>query len=193
MFCVVFVGITVSHPLFEAGVWAFLYPLLCELLAGLLFSNAIKYTRLLVSFHLCNLLGRAAQPVLQECGSSELRVWRWRLTSHSCFIYQRLNSSRIELQHNVQKGDFVSEPFSNVLSVWKSLHETRGAEESFARLCPCGSFEVTFDMIPGLSICSSFKDRNWYLATDLTNDRQRFGSDRKTTCLFSSVSYGKVL
>lgn len=119
MFCVVFVGITVSHPLFEAGVWAFLYPLLCELLAGLLFSNAIKYTRLLVSFHLCNLLGRAAQPVLQECGSSELCVWRWRLTSHSCFIYQRLNSSRIELQHNVQKGDFVSEPFSNVLSVWK--------------------------------------------------------------------------
>lgn len=74
MFCVAFVGLTVSHPLFEAAVWAFLCPLLCELLAGLLFSNAIKYTRLLVSFHLCNLLGRAAQPVLQECGSSELCV-----------------------------------------------------------------------------------------------------------------------
>lgn len=76
MLCVEAVGFIVPCPQFEAGVWAFLHLLLHKLSASLLFSDAIKYTRLLVSFHLCNLLWRAAQPVLWESGSSELHVQR---------------------------------------------------------------------------------------------------------------------
>lgn len=68
-FSVVFVGFIVSHPQFQAGMWAFLYPLLHKLFTSLPFFNAIKYTRLLVSYR-CNLLWRAAQPVLQRVAGS---------------------------------------------------------------------------------------------------------------------------
>lgn len=70
---VVFVGFIVYHPQFQAGLWAFLYPMLHKPFTSLPVSNAIKYTQLLVS-SLCNLLWRAAQPVLLESGRSELRV-----------------------------------------------------------------------------------------------------------------------
>lgn len=72
-FSVVFVGFMASQPQFQARLWAFLDLLLHKLFTSLPFSNAIKYTRLLVSY-LCNLLWRALQPVLQESGSSELHV-----------------------------------------------------------------------------------------------------------------------
>lgn len=54
-FSVVFVGFIASQPQFQAGLWAFLDLLLHKLFTSLPFSNAIKYTRLLVSY-LCNLL-----------------------------------------------------------------------------------------------------------------------------------------
>jgi len=76
MLCVEAVGFIVPRLQLEAGVWAFPYLLLHKLSASLLFSNAIKYTRLLVSFYLCNLLWGTAQPVLWESRSSELRVRR---------------------------------------------------------------------------------------------------------------------
>lgn len=60
-FSVEFVGFIVSHPQFQAGMRAFLYPLLCKLFTSLPFFNAIKYTRLLV-FCLCDLLWRAVWP-----------------------------------------------------------------------------------------------------------------------------------
>lgn len=69
----VFVSFIVSHPQFQAGLWAFLHPMLHKPFTSLPVSNAIKYTQLLVSY-LCNLLWRAAQPVLPESGGSELHV-----------------------------------------------------------------------------------------------------------------------